>query len=453
MPCEGCATKNNKPPIAVAGPDQVITLPTDSVLLDGSASSDPDGKISEWLWTKISGPASFTVAKPSDSITTIKTIVAGVYQIELRVIDNAGLFAKDTMQVIVNTTSTDLCASYRPIINAQLVPLGTLSESRTGVSVGAAGNKIVFAGGQNGDAGVSTVDIYDIVTQSWSIAELSIARNDMGVTVSGDNIFFAGGVFHDGTAFNIHYNRIDIYNASTNTWTIDSLTWPRVSPAGEVINNKVFFGGGWDWHYDNTDHAKVVDIKDLSTNTWSATALSETKAHLSSETMGNKIYFAGGAHGYYYPILSNRVDVYDNTTASWSLQTMLEPKAHFASIGAAGKIFWAGGMTDSFPAGQRMSALVEIKDIATNTSTQACLFQPNAFFSAVLKNNKIVFFTGEGAVKNKFDIYDVTTNTWSIGVLPVELQGASIISVNNTIYVAGGFVNGVLSTQVYKLEF
>ncbi len=54
--CEDCADKN-KPPIAIAGPDQVITLPTESVLLDGSSSSDPDGIISEWLWTKISGPA------------------------------------------------------------------------------------------------------------------------------------------------------------------------------------------------------------------------------------------------------------------------------------------------------------------------------------------------------------------------------------------------------------
>jgi hypothetical protein len=43
--CEGCK-ENNKPPVAIAGSDQVITLPTDSVSLDGSASSDPDGKIS-----------------------------------------------------------------------------------------------------------------------------------------------------------------------------------------------------------------------------------------------------------------------------------------------------------------------------------------------------------------------------------------------------------------------
>jgi hypothetical protein len=49
--CEGCK-ENNRPPIAIAGPDQVIALPTASISLDGSASNDPDGTISEWLWTK-----------------------------------------------------------------------------------------------------------------------------------------------------------------------------------------------------------------------------------------------------------------------------------------------------------------------------------------------------------------------------------------------------------------
>jgi hypothetical protein len=34
--CEGCR-ENNKAPTAIAGPDQVITLPTDSISLDGSS--------------------------------------------------------------------------------------------------------------------------------------------------------------------------------------------------------------------------------------------------------------------------------------------------------------------------------------------------------------------------------------------------------------------------------
>jgi Tol biopolymer transport system component len=98
--CEGC-NEYYKPPIAMAGPDQVITLPTDSVLLDGRNSSDPDGTISEWLWTKISGPASFFINNSSASNIAAKNLVEGVYQFELKVTDKRGLPAKDTMQVVV----------------------------------------------------------------------------------------------------------------------------------------------------------------------------------------------------------------------------------------------------------------------------------------------------------------------------------------------------------------
>src|SRR6187455_2901424 len=112
-PCEGCATKSNKPPIAVAGPDQVITLPIDSVLLDGRSSSDPDGSISNYLWTKISGPVSSNIIKPSDSITKVKALVAGTYLFELKVTDNGGVSARDTMQIFVNSTT-----NHPPIANA-----------------------------------------------------------------------------------------------------------------------------------------------------------------------------------------------------------------------------------------------------------------------------------------------------------------------------------------------
>ena len=54
---------------------------------------------------------------------------------------------------------------------------------------------------------------------------------------------------------------------------------------------------------------------------------------------------------------------------------------------------------------------------------------------------------------NSFDIYDIITNTWSIGVLDKIITGATFISVNNIIYVAGVYVDRVLSDKVYKLEF
>jgi hypothetical protein len=91
--CEGCK-ENNKLPIAIAGTDQVIALPTDSILLDGSSSNDPDGMISEWLWTKISGPASFAIANTTAAKTVVKNLVAGVYVFDLKVTDNGRIDCK-----------------------------------------------------------------------------------------------------------------------------------------------------------------------------------------------------------------------------------------------------------------------------------------------------------------------------------------------------------------------
>ena len=42
----------NKPSIAIAEPDQVISLSTDRISLDGTSSSDLDGTINEWLRKK-----------------------------------------------------------------------------------------------------------------------------------------------------------------------------------------------------------------------------------------------------------------------------------------------------------------------------------------------------------------------------------------------------------------
>jgi hypothetical protein len=98
--CEGCY---NEPPIALAGPDQFITLPIDSVLVNGEASNDPDGKIKEWRWTKIAGPASFNSSQLESAKAVIRMLVEGIYQFELEVTDDKGARARDTTRIIVNS--------------------------------------------------------------------------------------------------------------------------------------------------------------------------------------------------------------------------------------------------------------------------------------------------------------------------------------------------------------
>lgn len=107
--CEDCQTNQptsltsntNRSPIAIAGSDQTINLPTDSILLNGSGSNDPDGRITAFKWTKISGPSSFNIVSTNSVQAMVTNLTEGVYQFELTVTDSLGLFDKDTTTVTV----------------------------------------------------------------------------------------------------------------------------------------------------------------------------------------------------------------------------------------------------------------------------------------------------------------------------------------------------------------
>lgn len=91
----------NQPPVAKASSNQTITLPLDSVILDGSASYDPDGTIADWKWTKQSGPSGFVINDSSTSKTIVSGLTAGTYIFTLTVTDNQGASssANDTIRV------------------------------------------------------------------------------------------------------------------------------------------------------------------------------------------------------------------------------------------------------------------------------------------------------------------------------------------------------------------
>ncbi|MEQ1676929.1 MAG: carboxypeptidase-like regulatory domain-containing protein, partial [Chitinophagaceae bacterium] len=91
----------NKAPIAVAGEDQQITLPRDTVTLDGNASTDPDGAITMYSWAKLSGPGQPEIVTANSARTTIKDLEQGRYQFELTVVDDKGLIGKDQVMVDV----------------------------------------------------------------------------------------------------------------------------------------------------------------------------------------------------------------------------------------------------------------------------------------------------------------------------------------------------------------
>jgi len=92
----------NQVPFANAGADQVITLPTNATTLNASASFDPDGSISAYAWSQISGPSTATMGSPNTVSTTASGLIQGVYIFRLMVQDNGGAQDLDTMRVTVN---------------------------------------------------------------------------------------------------------------------------------------------------------------------------------------------------------------------------------------------------------------------------------------------------------------------------------------------------------------
>ncbi|ANE50781.1 PKD domain-containing protein [Flavisolibacter tropicus] len=98
--CEDCI-ETNKPPVAVAGKDTSIRLPLDSIVLNGSLSADPDGTITTWQWSVISGPSNVLIRNSNAAETSITNLVQGTYLFGLKVTDASGLYDEDTVQVQV----------------------------------------------------------------------------------------------------------------------------------------------------------------------------------------------------------------------------------------------------------------------------------------------------------------------------------------------------------------
>ena len=93
----------NQAPIAIAGNNVTMNLPTNSTTLNGTASFDPDGTIAGYAWTKVSGPT-FTIGNANAATTTLTNLVAGTYVFQLTVTDNNGATDDDNITVIVSAT-------------------------------------------------------------------------------------------------------------------------------------------------------------------------------------------------------------------------------------------------------------------------------------------------------------------------------------------------------------
>ncbi|MGZ8550407.1 MAG: PKD domain-containing protein, partial [Chitinophagaceae bacterium] len=99
------AAAANQAPVANAGTNRTITLPTNSTTLTGAASSDPDGTISSYQWQQISGPSASALSATNTASITVSNLQIGVYTYRLTVRDNRNAAATATVTVTVNNVA------------------------------------------------------------------------------------------------------------------------------------------------------------------------------------------------------------------------------------------------------------------------------------------------------------------------------------------------------------
>ncbi|HQU77587.1 MAG TPA: T9SS type A sorting domain-containing protein [Chitinophagales bacterium] len=214
---------------------------------------------------------------------------------------------------------------------------GKISKARTNIAAGAAGNKIVFAGGWYWNGSYSIVfsnkaDIYDVTTGLWSSVLLSKKRDNISVAVVGDQIIFAGG---SGTAGAV--NTVDIYHASTNTWTVSSMPAAGYGYKTAVIGTDAYFTG-----YAFGDFDAVYRYNTL-TGVWNTFYLPTSLSNFSLSTVDGRLVFAGGT----VPgtnTYSDLVQIFDPLTDSWSYENLSMARTNVTALNIGNVSYFAGGI-------------------------------------------------------------------------------------------------------------
>ena len=193
-------------------------------------------------------------------------------------------------------------------------------------------------------------------------------------------------------------------------------------------------GGTTDW--SGTVLSNRVDIYDASMNSWSTTVLPNAAAGIVPGSVGNKILL---------PRKSNSVDIYDVASNTWSVSNLNETIWASASITVNNKAMFVSSIGGSNPVYSSSSKHVNIYNAANSTWSLDSLNQfnvldpiPRSFFGAATAGNFSVFIT----TLQRYLVYDGSNNTWAMTPdTHYEFKGLpSIISANNKIYItdAGG---------------
>lgn len=442
---------------ADAGPDQIVTMPQNTAMLDGSSSIDSSGAPLNFFWRQLSGQQSI-IDHAGGKKTQVSFSRDDTYRYELKVWNSNGV-AYDTTTVTVKEMAG--CNVTRTEVPARLNLLEHLPLPKSyGTSkMVVAGNKIFIPQDFDYTTGKpsKTILVYDVSTRTLTWKELSLARTSIGTVAAGTKIFFAGGITNnDDDEHPVVTDVIDIYDASTDVWSTAKLSQARAFVKAATVGNKVVFAGG----LKSNVLSNRADIYDMQTNQWT-TAEFSGEPRVIERVVANQhhLYFLGGftkwdnVTGFAFTLTApaKTIDIYNGSSGGWSMDNMQLVRYGFSAVSVDDKIIIAGGVAGMYPY-DKITSHVEIIKLPNMERSNSCLSSPTAWYgteAAALRNGSVVFYLGNSYEKRKFNIYNPRTGEWTLGVHDRNVLDPSVAAltvINNEVYV-------LMNNTLFKLDY
>ncbi|SDW60424.1 Kelch repeat-containing protein [Marinobacter mobilis] len=298
------------------------------------------------------------------------------------------------------------------LTSLQPVSLGcwqTLAPSPTNLldaSAAAIGNKMYVVGGKNASGHLSTLWIYDALSDSWSQG-----ANLPGVGVENPAVVAHNGllyVFGGSTGpFSGAVNNAAVYNPSTGNWqSLAGMPTARGGATAQSVNGQIIVAGGMN---SSGSSLATVEAFNPSTGLWLNLPPMQTRRdNPGSAVLNGEFYVFGGrtrnADGTAPEPALATVEKYNASNGSWVSQTPMPTGRRAMSVGTAnGKAQITGG--------------------EHNPSNVSGVFEQN-------------------------EEYDPDTNSWrSLTSAPTPRHGAATATINDIVHSVGG---GVQSGTSYS---
>jgi hypothetical protein len=111
----GSTPPANQPPVTNVCCNQTVTSGA-TVPLDGSGSYDPDGTITGYSWTQVSGPNSATISNSTSSVASATGLITGTYVFKLTCTDNSSATSSATLTIVVQSAETYTLSGFKQVV-------------------------------------------------------------------------------------------------------------------------------------------------------------------------------------------------------------------------------------------------------------------------------------------------------------------------------------------------